>query len=478
MSWKKNAVSYVTWFIYTVITGLALLALGTEICGRAGLSEYMGIGLALGYTAAAGGLAFLLHRFAAGRVSLFEEKRIHFTVLGTLLAVALFAVGFFLRLQGIGGAEYGSSIYYETAKVTEDQGIPESVHGAVYFYVRLLRGVFLLLGNNAVMGVWLQILLQLAASLFLFLAVRRLAGMTAGLVVLGFCMCGPYMVRSSLELSPRMLYFFLVTAVLWYMSAGYGEGDDEPHRLSHVSGFLAGVLAAVCGYLDILGFALLFVAVGRIFCRGVDGGAKRKAAGVLLCAAGAILGFGLCVCLDAWLSRKAVHRVAGAWLSLYVSEGFALPAEAGGLFVENCLLFGCMAFGIFSFWFDRERERISAAMFTVCGVMAAGCLGILTEELPAFFSLYLTCAALAGVGMGQCLHVSPAKERETAQEENPDFEILMEGMPEEKPRVQFLENPLPLPKKHVKRVLDYSLPPAAQDDDFDFPVAEDDDFDI
>ena len=45
-------------------------------------------------------------------------------------------------------------------------------------------------------------------------------------------------------------------------------------------------------------------------------------------------------------------------------------------------------------------------------------------------------------------------------------------------QVRFLENPLPLPKKHVKRVMDYSLPSGAQDDDFDYPVAEGDDFDV
>ena len=45
-------------------------------------------------------------------------------------------------------------------------------------------------------------------------------------------------------------------------------------------------------------------------------------------------------------------------------------------------------------------------------------------------------------------------------------------------QVRFLENPLPLPKKHVKRVMDYSLSSVSQEDDFDYPVAEDDDFDI
>ena len=51
-----------------------------------------------------------------------------------------------------------------------------------------------------------------------------------------------------------------------------------------------------------------------------------------------------------------------------------------------------------------------------------------------------------------------------------------EGLPAETDnKVQLIENPLPVPKKHVPKVLDYKL----NDDvsDFDYPVADDDDFD-
>ena len=53
---------------------------------------------------------------------------------------------------------------------------------------------------------------------------------------------------------------------------------------------------------------------------------------------------------------------------------------------------------------------------------------------------------------------------------------VLEGLPAETDnKVQLIENPLPVPKKHVPKVLDYKL----NDDvsDFDYPVADDDDFD-
>ena len=53
-----------------------------------------------------------------------------------------------------------------------------------------------------------------------------------------------------------------------------------------------------------------------------------------------------------------------------------------------------------------------------------------------------------------------------------------EPMAQGEKQIQYIENPLPLPKKHVKRVLDYPCRPAAEEDDFDYPVSEEDDFDI
>ena len=51
-----------------------------------------------------------------------------------------------------------------------------------------------------------------------------------------------------------------------------------------------------------------------------------------------------------------------------------------------------------------------------------------------------------------------------------------EAVPKEK-EIHFLENPLPLPKKHEAKVLNYRFV-EIENGDFDYDVAEDDDFDI
>ena len=52
-----------------------------------------------------------------------------------------------------------------------------------------------------------------------------------------------------------------------------------------------------------------------------------------------------------------------------------------------------------------------------------------------------------------------------------------EENPEKKRKIEFLDNPLPLPKKHVKRVMDYKLDSDKNLDGYDIAVADDDDFD-
>ena len=70
------------------------------------------------------------------------------------------------------------------------------------------------------------------------------------------------------------------------------------------------------------------------------------------------------------------------------------------------------------------------------------------------------------------LKVQDLETEEFPEEEPADFQ---EG-PVETEKIQLIENPLPLPKKHVPKVLDYKLD-NDDDSDFDYPVADDDDFD-
>jgi len=581
MSWKKNAFSYLMWFVYTLVTGNALMGLAGLLCEAAGLAVYWGILFAVLYAAIAGGIVFSIRLAVTKASSFLEKNRTLFLVLEASWAAAFLALGLALRVRGIDGAGQ-SAEYYEAAKVAMGQEIPQIAHGAVYFYIRLLHGALTLFGNHFSVGVWLQIVLQMAAFVLLFFTVRKLAGGIAALVLLGFGMCSPYMVESALSLSPEMLFFFLISAVFALMTGGKGG------RLKPAAFFLRGVLAALCVYLDVGGCLLFFPAFGFIFClrrEMPDDG--RKAAALALCLAGACAGFAGCAALDSMFCGESFGDVADIWFYLYRPKGIQIPAAVGisGSGPQGVLLTGLMAFGIFSFWCDRKRERMALCTLAAGCVMLAGSLGIFTREMPGYFMLYVLFSVLAGLSVGQCFYGAVpelAEERAGApgmadggaagapgvadgaadeygmadgaagvpgladivelrtvqtaealgsradaamaqqqvplegkggdvtelraplerkggavaelqaeeqgsaaawvrtegQDDEAGADVLLSAEEQGKKTVRYIENPLPLPKKHVRRVLDFPQNSDAEGGEFDYDVSEDDDFDI
>jgi len=586
MNWKKVS-RYLVWFLYTLMTGSLLMGLCGLLCVRIGLAAYWGVPVAAIYAAVVGGVVYLLSRGAPGISFFVERNRSLFLVLEATVAVTLLAVGLLFRIPGVAGADQWA-VYYEMAEVTMGREIPQIAHGAVYVYLQVLHAVLTLFGNYFAAGIWVQIVLQLAASVLVFFVVRRQAGSVAALTTLGFSMCAPYVVQNSLLLSPEMLYFFFLAVVVALFSTLRGK------KWNTALLFFMGILIALCCYLDVCGILLLIPAAAVILGSRREAGTTKKAVAGMLCLGGVCLGFLGCTILDSLMSGKEFWSVLGAWLQLYRPQGFRIPAVVGnsGSGLEGIVLVGLMTFGIFSFWREPKKTRMTVCMVAVCCILLAGCYGIFTNEMPGYFYLYLLFVVLAGVGLGQCFYVAApelgaeeeklrAEERELKADERrpgtekgelraderrpraearrpgtekgelraderelraearklgtgkrePRSEERKPGTEKRKPRseergrarelagswpkgltmtledsgkaasggleesgkiaeedncgkadaakpIKYIENPLPLPKKHVKRVLDYALDYAVEGEDYDYTIAADDDFDI
>lgn len=64
------------------------------------------------------------------------------------------------------------------------------------------------------------------------------------------------------------------------------------------------------------------------------------------------------------------------------------------------------------------------------------------------------------------------KRQENIREES------KEEIQEAERKVQFIENPLPLPRKHVKKTMDYKIEVTEEQMKYDREVKDDDDFDL
>lgn len=542
MSWRKNALSYLLWAAYTVMTGLAMAGMGNIFCDEMGLPSFCGALFAVVLTVASGGAAFALRRFSPVLTAQIRKRRVLRLWAEAVPLFLLCVLGIVLRAAGLKGVEE-ISVYYEMAEVTMGQDMPLAAHGAVHVYVLVLHLVFLFLGNHFVLGIIVQMIFQGIAALLLYIQIRKYIGAAAALVFMGFFTCAPGMVRAGLALSPDMLYLCLMAASGIIVARCIQEGGKEGRRPASFffsAGYssLAGVVISAVAYLDVAGTLLLPFALCMIFLRGrAPEGTGKKALSALCCVLGFALGFIGCAWAASLARGESLGGVLQDWLLLYRPEAFRMPVAAGpgDSRAESLVLLVLMALGIFSFWFRREKERLPVQMLASCAVILAGCFGILTEEMPGTLFLYLLFIIMAGTGLQQCfepgrvpgtVQEAPAgdtalkdltKREQTAGQEpgekpaalakpeetavrSPDEEKHLDEEkyiteifagkkgqgrdkvqeqpensrgdlagkePEGKKEIQYLENPLPLPRKHEKKVLDY-----------DYPVADDDDFDI
>lgn len=212
MNYKKGILSVILWFIYALTAGTVLVGTTMVMLLPEGGSRPIGLVIAGVWLAMTGLVVFLLHRFlwvkwaqngeGSGQVKLIIEG---------LAVVALIAVGITLRVResmqyDISGA--AGNIWFDAVKVTETTRIPQVVHGAVYFYLQVLHGLLVFLGNKMTAALVLQIVLQILTGIFLYFAVRKLTGMVAAVVSLAYWMLCPVL-SGAVILGPEPLYQLL-----------------------------------------------------------------------------------------------------------------------------------------------------------------------------------------------------------------------------------------------------------------------------
>ncbi|MGN0401051.1 MAG: glycosyltransferase family 39 protein [Acetatifactor sp.] len=573
MNWKKNYFSYAVWFIYTFITGFCLLALVSTFR----LPVWQTAGLSTLIVVLGGPLVLLLHKISFGKSE--KDRRIVSIAVEILMVLLIAAAGIFLRVLKFSEAG-DSSFYFNLASLEAGKKIPQIAQGAVYFYLQILREVFFFFGNNMTAALVFQTVVQTAAFLVLYFAVRQMTGTLPALIMLALCEFSGYMTESALRLSPDCLYLLFWAVSLIWISSIHGEKTDPIEFIP------VGIFTALMGYTDVMGFLLFVFAIAAIFRAKEEKQAKgSKRIAVLVCFFSTVISFLLFELLDSCLSKKSFGSVLKAWLIQYQPERFHMPVTTGSITDswELYVLLAMLLLGVYSFWWDKKKDRIKGWVCCVVILMAGECFGIFTTEVPVTTYLYLIFSVLAGIGVRECFrrvqpdiayaveqekkphvmqempgveqemsgteHKMPGMEQEmqdvrdadsvektsgiSSEENIPDkqdgredrdvsearnqpdagmslqeekkfrekavqeseqreesdrvgivavspdtSEGVADSVEEEKtPAVNFIENPLPLPKKHVRRVADFAIG-AGANDDYDYIVSDDDDFDI
>lgn len=506
MNYKKGILSVVLWFIYAIIAGTGLVGT-TMVMLPEGGSRPIGLVIAGVWLAVTGLVVFLLHRClrvkwaqsgeGSGQMKLIIEG---------VITVALVAVGIALRIREIMLYDIsgeGGNIWFDAVKVTETTQIPQVVHGAVYFYLQVLHGLLVFLGNKMTAALVLQLVLQILTGIFLYFAVRKLTGTVAAVVALGAWMLYPAL-SETVILGPEPLY-----RLLWMIGLcvcvealdSFRQQGDTPGIRSVGGFFLGGIAIGILAYLDVTGLLLLLVVFSVLFLETKQPikWMRRIGAGALGLF-GTAAAFSVCIALDAVGSGKQMENVLLAWWKVFTPGRFSwitiCEQPAVHTYVSYkvvaVIMVTILAGGVFSYWcrIKCERQSVWLAQVLALGILSG--FGMLSEDMSGFMLLYLLLAVAAGAGVQAILPYEMESLQEVKMMQPETVEAVFvsdkvkkrrlniqdlenEDLPEETSTVQFIENPLPVPKKHVPKVLDYKL--GDNVGDYDYPVADDDDFD-
>ncbi len=458
MSWKKNPFSYVCWFLYAVLTGTALLCLTGYLSETLRLDWYWGIIFGVLYALCAAVVVVLLHRISIEVSAYFGGRRVLEGLSKSILLAILSTVGLYLRLRVIDDFGTISDILAKT--------------------------------------IMAELILQVATAFVLFFILNKLSGYFCGLVSFGFVMCAPQFVQRIHVSSLEMLSLLVVLLVFGLIVIGYRK------KLYPALYFCYGALAAFVTCLDFVGVLLFGAVLAMIFVQREYGtGAGRRIAAFICSVFGFAGGFCGCLFVESLLLQNAFEKMFWNCVSGYFPGGFRMPLEtmSGDAYIEAWVLVGLMVFGIFSFWYDKNSERTAFGTLLICGVVAMNFFGVEGKLLSGNLLLYLLMVIFAGVSVQQCMcglcvpreilipeepvaeeYIEDCEEQaaqEYAEETDDMPKDIAEETPVERRQIQFIENPLPLPKKHEKKVLDFDVSLTDETSDYDVAVADDDDFD-
>lgn len=495
MNYKKGILSVVLWFIYAIIVGTGMVGTAMAVT----LPAYGALIITGVWLAVTGLVVFLLHKFLEKAMHPHPEDRQQVKlIVESLLVVALIAVGIVFRTEEIMRYDMSAAngdIWFQTVMVTENTQIPQVVHGAVYFYLQVLHGLLVFLGNKMTAALIFQVILQILAGIFLYFTLRKMTGVVTAIVAFAYWMLCP-VISGVVVLGPEPLYDLLWMIGLCIAAEAldhFRQSGDTPGIRSVIGFFGAGIAAGVLGYLDIMGFLLLLPVFSVMFLETQERiRVARKIGAAILGLVGSLAGFILSIALDAVSSGKMMENVLVAWRKVYSPGHPVLPVTVENGNVTAVAVVAILGIGVFGFWCRKGLERQSVWLVTAIALGCMICYGMTSAEMQGFSLLYLIIAVVAGAGVQAVLPYELAQQDTLQQASVAAEEALAENKPkkrrlkiqdleeEELPaepdnKVQLIENPLPVPKKHVPKVLDYKL----KDDvsDFDYPVADDDDFD-
>lgn len=469
----NNTGSFISWVLYAAILGIGLLCFIAGFCETQGMSTYLAIPFFLGAVIACGGTAYLLYLLGTSFRRLFDNPTA--LSLARMIGVTiLLTIGLYLRLQCIVNLGFENSFYDNVVQIFNAQS-ENSIHGITYLYLRLYLLVFPWFGAYAGTTIFIETLFQLMVAFLMFFFLKSRVGYIAGLTAFGFMMCSPSVVGRIGGNSPEMLFLVLGMLLCYLLFPVTQKTRGSLYYL------LCGILIGTFTYLDVMG-----VLVVALMVFGVVKKAKTVSLSTISGFFGFIIGFFTYLSVDAFQSDMKLGLLMRQWIGQYYLGDFLQIHDTMELFILM-FIFGV---GVFGIYFIAQRD-LHSMVFILTAVLFAKEYVLVSPQVSGDCVLYLILISLAGISLQSCFELQT--DADSVEEEIPDEKLVFVPLPEDSQQVEqngwvygigegkrnnYIENPLPAPKRHVRRTFDYPVQVSERNNHYDYSVSEEDDYDI
>lgn len=401
-----------------------------------------------------------------------------------LIAGLLFTGMTVMRLFYINSHEIQGAGFYELCRIQIGTQMPQLEYGVGDLYAKLLYLLFWLFGNHMLYAAYLQMALQIASLVFFYFALRSLWGFIPALAAEAALLVFPEFLKSLTILNQENLLLFLLCVNLCLAAAVLSRTlrkQSTAGRYALVI-LVSGICAGLSAYLEKLYLAVpaaLLLALLLMKRPKEAQGMQKRRLQLPVYLIGMGLGFGVCLLVKRQITGQ---QYAAVWAE------YDRVQLSGEVFLLGSVMNYASALLLF---FVFVAAAAAMVIYSYCE--KAQILPEIKEEIQIQDIESFEKSETEEEIKKSEIKKSEIKKSEIEKMEIKESEIkavtgqensrnVQEQQPqetaEEKKTVKYIENPLPLPKRHVKKEMDYGFEPDCDLMKYDVMVEENDDFDL
>lgn len=510
MKVRKTWFSYLLWFLFSCSLALLFYFSFTSYLHSFGIFDVKESGLIVAVCAVVLiSFVCLLEWFFAQIHNNHNEKREKIVeLIGFLLIIILFFLIRVVLTPAINENAIKDSPYFQNAMILMNGTVNLTINSMDEIYTAILSVFCRFLGNRSIAVVSLQMILQFFSLIFNYIAVKKISGRFAAIIsCVGFTIL-PIFFKDVVEVNILSLTFFTFTFLLWLLSLY--KGILEKFKVKELYSIFLSFIIGYFFYCDNIFASIILVPI--ILCIISDFKNFRKIINIVLVILFEVIGFLLPVIIIACNKRTDIIT----YLTKFIENRFQIEIQLSVMekYVNYSYLIIVFALCICYIVMFFKTSHDEAHIFILIALVAVVLLYCFhSAKVESYFYVLTDCfLVVTGTGVRNLFLTSKKvkdltnmEKKEVKEEvkeesledfvsyfkENVDEDMLDNLGNEEdsdtiiqedntsKKEIKYIENPLPLPKKHEKKEMDYGFNPDEKQMHFDFDVTDDkSEFDI